>query len=265
MSKKDREGMSKRQEFREKRRRAEQRNRLIWIGLIVVGALLVAFFLIYPQIKPVAAIQPAATETRLNVNRNSAGDPNAPVKLTEFSDYQCPYCKQYWQNTEPQIIEAYVNTGKVYYTDRSAGNFISDNANRANGGNDTESQDSAMAALCAADQNKYWQMHDALFTNALGEADGISFTPRRLQAIAQSIGLDMNAYNSCFDSHKYLNQVSQDLKDADAAGMQGTPFFVISYVPKGQTQPVTTTLDGAQPFSVFQQALDKALAAAGAQ
>ncbi len=265
MSKKDREGTSKRQEFREKRRRAEQRNRLIWIGLIIAGALLVAFFLIYPQIKPIAAIQPAAAETRPSVNRNSTGDPNAPVKLGEFSDFQCPYCKQFWQTTEPQIIAAYVKTGKVYYTDHSAGNFISDNANKANGGNDTESQDSATAALCAADQNKYWQMHDALFTNVLGEADGISFTARRLQAIAQSIGLDMNAYNSCFDSHKYLSQVNQDLKDAEAAGMQGTPFFVISYIPKGQTQPVTTTLDGAQPFSAFQQAFDKALSAAGAR
>ncbi len=265
MSKKDQEGKSKRQEFREKRRREEQRNRLIWIGLIVVGAILVAFFLIYPQIKPVAAIQPAATETRPQVNRNSTGDPNAPVKLVEFSDFQCPYCKQYWQNTEPQIIDAYVKTNKVYYTDRSAGNFVSDNANKANGGNDTESQDSAMAALCAADQNKYWEMHDALFTNILGEADGISFTPRRLQAIAQSIGLDMTAYNSCFSSQKYLNQVNQDFQDAQTAKMQGTPFFVISYIPKGQTQAVTTTLDGAQPFSAFQQALDQALSAAGAQ
>ncbi len=265
MSKKDREGMSKRQQFREKRRQEEQRNRLIWIGLIVVGAILVAFFLIYPQIKPVATIQPATPEARPNVNHNSTGDPNALVKLVEFSDFQCPYCKQYWQNTEPQIIDAYVKTNKVYYTDRSAGNFVSDNANKANGGSDTESQDSAMAALCAGDQNKYWEMHDALFTNILGEADGISFTARRLQAIAQSVGLDMNAYNSCFSSQKYLSQVSKDLQDAQAANMQGTPFFVITYTPKGQTQPVTTTLDGAQPFSAFQQALDKALSEAGAQ
>jgi protein-disulfide isomerase len=264
MSKKDREGMSKRQQFREKRRQAEQRTRLIWIGLIVVVAAVVAFFLIYPQVKPIAAIQPATPEARPNVNRNSTGDPNAPVKLTEFSDFQCPYCRQYWQATEPQIIDAYVKTGKVFYTDRSAGNWVSGNIAAGGGTAGTESQDSAMAAYCAADQNKYWEMHDALFTNVIGEEAG-SFTPRRLQAIAQSIGLDMNAYNSCFNSQKYLNQVNQDFQDALAAKITGTPFFVISYVPKGQTQPVTTTLDGAQPFNVFQQALDKALAAAGAQ
>ena len=265
MSKKDREGMSKRQQFREKRRQAEQRNRLIWIGLIVVGALLVAFFLIYPQVRPIAAIQSATPEARPNASRNSTGDPNAPVKLVEFSDFQCPYCRQYWQETEPQVIDTYVKTGKVFYTDRSAGNWVSGNIAASQGGTaSTESQDSAMAAYCAADQNKYWKMHDALFTNVIGEDAG-SFTPRRLQAIAQSIGLGMNAYNSCFNSQKYLNQVNQDFQDAQAAKITGTPFFVITYTPKGQTQPVTTTLDGAQPFSVFQTTLNQALTAAGAQ
>ncbi len=260
MSRKDREGLSKRQEFRERRRKAEQRTRLIWIGLIVLGALLVAFFLIYPQVKPITGIQPATPVARPNVNRNSTGDPNAPIKLVEFSDFQCPYCKQYWQDTEAQIVDSYVATGKVYYTDRSAGNWVSGNIGQ--GG--TESQDSALAAYCAADQNKYWEMHDALFTNVLGEDAG-SFTSRRLQAIAQSVGLDMNAFNSCYSSQKYMDQVNQDLTDAKAANIQGTPFFVISYIPKGQTQAVTTTLDGAQPFNVFQQELDKDLAAAGAQ
>ena len=255
--------MSKRQEFREKRRRAEQRNRMIWIGSITLLALVIAFFLIYPQLKPLAAVQPATPISRPNVNRSSSGDPNAPVKLVEFSDFQCPFCKNYWKDTEGQVIDTYVTTGKVFYTDRSAGNFVSDNANAASGGSDTESIASAEAAYCAADQNKYWQMHDSLFTNVLGEADGISFTPRRLQTIAQSVGLDMNAFNSCFSSAKYENQAKQDLQDAVKAGLNGTPFFVITYTANGQTK--TDTIDGAQPFSVFQQKLDAALAAAGAK
>jgi len=263
MSKKDREGMSKRQEFREKKRRAEQRNRWIWIGAIIVGALLVAFFLIYPQLKPVVAVQTADARTRPNVNRNSSGDPNAPVKLVEFADYQCPFCKDFWSTTEVQVFDTYVKTNKVYYTYRSAGNWVSDNVNSATGGNDTESRDSAEAAYCAADQNKFWEMHDALYTNVLGEADGISFTGRRLQAIAQSIGLDMNAFNSCYSSQKYLDQVNQDGQDAKNSGIQGTPWFVLSYTVNGQTQ--TSTIDGNQPFTTFQQDIDQALAAAGAQ
>ena len=138
MSKKDREGPSKRQEFREKRRRAEQRNRWIWIGVIIVGALLVAFYFVYPLYRqandaaiavktPVAPVQTTVARTRPNVNRNSTGNPNALVKLTEFADFQCPYCKDFWSTTEAQVFSTYVMTGKVLYTYRSAGNWVSGN------------------------------------------------------------------------------------------------------------------------------------------
>ena len=258
MSKKDREGPSKRQEFREKRRRAELRNRWIVIGAITIIAIVIVGAFAYYKLQPVAAIQKADARTRPNVNRNSTGDPNAPVKLTEFSDFQCPYCKQFWTSTEAQVISAYVTTGKVLYTYRSAGNWVSGNI----GDNGFESQNSAMAAYCAADQNKFWEMHDALFTNVLGEDAG-SFTSRRLQAIAQNIGLEMNAFNSCYNSQKYANQVTQDFNDAKNSGIQGTPWFVLTYTANGKTQ--TSSVDGNQPFNIFQQDIDQALAAAGAK
>ena len=274
MSKKEREGLSKRQQFREKRRRAEQRNRIIVIGAVVLLAVVVAFVLIYPQVKPVADVAQVTPVPRTQVNGTTYGDPNAPVKLTEFSDFQCPFCKQFWSNTEPQIEDAYVKTGKVQFVDRSAGNWVSRNAP----GN-TESQDAAMAAYCAADQNKYWVMHDALFANNQDLEDAGAFATRRLQAIARSVGLDMNAYNSCMSSNKYLDQVNKDAQDfqqeatasAVAANPQstaanasyGTPFFTITYTVNGQTK--TDYIDGAQPFSAFQQKLDAALAAAGAK
>jgi protein-disulfide isomerase len=258
MSKKDREGMSKRQLFREKRRRSERRGRLISIGLIVLGALLVAFFLIYPQLKPVAAIQAAPAHAHFMADGNSMGDPKAPVQLVEFSDYQCPYCREFWDQTEPAIVYNYVSTGKVYFTSRSAGNWVSGNI----GGGSTESRDAAMAAYCAADQGKYWDMYDALYANVIGEDAG-SFTARRLQLIAENVGLDMQTFNSCYSSDKYLDRVNQDFTDARDAGITGTPFFLITYTAGGQT--TTDTIDGAQAFSVFQQKLDAALAAAGAQ
>jgi protein-disulfide isomerase len=207
---------------------------------------------------PVSGIQTAPPLTRPQVSRNSTGNPNAPVKMVEFSDFQCPFCKDWWQNSEPLLIARYVKTGKVFFTDRSAGNWVSGNI--GNGG--VESQNAAMAAYCAADENKFWQMHDALYSNVLGEEAG-SFTPERLQTIAQDAGLDTNAFSSCFGSNKYLDQVNRDQKDAIAGGIQGTPFFILTYIPSGQTQAVTTTIDGDQPFAVFQGALDKALAAAG--
>ncbi len=260
MAKKDREGMSKRQEFREKRRRAEQRNRTIIIGGVVVVAVVFAFLLIWPQVKPVPEVAKVTPQPHVaEISRNTEGNPNAPVKLTIFSDFQCPFCKEWWSTTEAQVEDAYVKTGKVYFVYRSAGNWVSRNA----GSGGTESQDSAMAAYCAADQNKFWEMHDALFANNRDVEEAGSFATRRLQAIAQSIGLNMSEFNSCMSSNKYLNQVNQDFQDATTAGITGTPFFVISYTVNGQTK--TDTIAGAQSFSAFQTKLDAALKAVGAK
>lgn len=257
MSRKDREGLSKRQEFREKRRRAEQRNRLLIIAGVVLVVVAFAFLLIYPQLKPVAQVITVTPLPRAQADHNTQGDPKALVKLTEFSDFQCPYCKQFWSTTQTQVEQAYVQSGKVYFVYRSAGNWVSRNS----GSGGTESQDAAMAAYCAGDQNKFWQMHDALFANNQDVEEQGSFAPKRLQAIAQSVGLDMGTFNSCVSSGKYQNQVNQDFQDATAAGITGTPFFVISYTVNGQAK--TDTVDGAQAFTVFQQKLDAALKAAG--
>ena len=78
-----------------------------------------------------------------------------------------------------------------------------------------------------------------------------------------SFGGEFCHVHSVLSSNKYLNQVNQDFQDATAAGITGTPFFVISYTVNGQTK--TDTIDGAQTFSAFQQKLDAALAAAGAK
>jgi len=204
-----------------------------------------------PQSQEPKVVMPPARD-HPQADGNKMGDPNAPVKMTEFGDFQCTYCDEFWTNTETQIIDAYVKTGRVQYTYRSAGNWVSANIGQGS----VESQDAAMAAYCAADQNKFWQMHDALFANVLGEDAG-SFTDSRLQAVAQIVGLNMNAFNSCYGGHKYLTQVNQDFKDARAAGIHGTPFFVLTYAVHGQTQ--TSTVDGAQPYSVFQRTIDAAL------
>lgn len=227
---------------------------LLFICVVVISGGAVIYFSRQNgnPFSPAIGIKTPLPQLHPQARRNTMGDPNAPVHLTEFLDFQCIYCLHYWQSTEAQIVDAYVKTGKVFYTARSAGNWVSANIGQGS----TESQNSAMAAYCAADQNKYWEMHDALFTNVLGEDAG-SFTPQRLQTIAQSLKLDMVAFQSCFSSQKYLGQVNQDLQDAQTAGIQGTPFFVITYTANGQTH--TSQINGAQPYSAFQQALDAAL------
>src|SRR5512140_3897203 len=128
MAKKDREGPSKRQEFREKRRRAEQRNRFLIIGGVAVIAVVFAFLLIWPSVKPVPTVVKVTSEPHAQPSRNTEGNPKALVKLTVYSDFQCPFCKQWWNDTEAQVENAYVKTGKVYFVYRSAGNWVSNNA-----------------------------------------------------------------------------------------------------------------------------------------
>ncbi|HMU92246.1 MAG TPA: thioredoxin domain-containing protein [Anaerolineales bacterium] len=249
--------LSKRQARREQIRRQSQRQRFIGIGLVVLGALAVAFLIIWPNLKPITGIISVEPNPRPQADANNMGDPNAPVKLVEYSDYQCPFCERFASETEAKLVEAYVSTGKLYFTYRSAGNWVSDNIR----GGKTESEDAAKAAYCAGDQNLYWEMHDMLFANVLGE-DVDSFTDRRLAAIAEQTGVDMTQFNECYSSGKFDDQVFQDGKDALTAGVRGTPGFVLSYV-NASGEEVTQLIEGAQPFDVFAQAIDAALAAAG--
>ena len=249
---------SKRQERREKIRKQEQGQRLMLIGVIIILAVATVSLVVWNQAKPIAAIVTVEANPRPNADHNSMGDPNAPVQIAEYSDYQCPYCKQFYQNTEPLLVQYYISTGKVRLTYHSAGNWVSGNMAQSTGAiAKTESQDAALAAYCAGDQNKFWEMHDALFENNRDVEDQGSFVPRRLTEIAQSIGLDMTAYQSCYDSGKYKDQVQQDYNDAIAAGIQGTPFFVVSYTVNGQTK--TTPINGAEFFNNFQVAIEAAL------
>jgi len=249
---------SKRQERREQMRRKEQRNRISMIAMITVGALFIVFAFIYPQFKPIVEVVTAQGEARPNANRNSMGDSNAPIQIVEYSDFQCPFCEQFFAETEPLLVQYYIDTGKVYFTYRSAGNWVSNNIARATGAPaKTESQDAALAAYCAADQGKFWEMHSALFANNRDVEDQGSFSDRRLSVIAETVSLDMKTWQNCYNSGKYEAQVQQDLEDALAANMDGTPFFVVTYTVNGETK--TRTISGAQPFSAFQVELEGAL------
>jgi protein-disulfide isomerase len=251
------EKVSKRQERREQMQRQQQSQRLITIGLIVLGAALVVFAVIWPQLRPVAEVVAVEVETSSTADDNSMGNANAPITIEEFSDFQCPFCERFHQETEPLLKQYYVDTGKVHFVYRSMGNFVSDNIARAQGTPaKTESQDSALAAYCAGDQNKFWEMKAHLYTNVLGEDVG-SFTDKRLKAVAETAGLDMTAFHSCYDSGKYLDRVQQDFEDGQAAGINGTPSFLVTYTVHGETK--ARLIDGAQPFTTFQQELEAAL------
>ena len=226
------------------------RNRLIAIGLIVLGAVLVALFLILPTLRPVDVVT-VTPLTRSQVDFNTAGSADAPVKLDEYSDFQCPYCARFSTQTEQAILDAYVDPGKVLFTYHSVGEFIG-----------PESADRLRRPTVPATRTSSGS------TTTTSSAISAARTPagsvaRRLTAFAEALDLDTTQFNSCFNNGKYRNMVLQDLSDARTLGIQSTPTFIISYQANGQT--VTDVIRGAEAFSVFQQKLDAALAAAGAQ
>lgn len=249
---------SKRQTRREQMRSKEARGRNIFTAVIVGIALFIAFLVIYPMVKPISNVVDLETRPRFQADANHMGDPNAPVQITEYADYQCPFCERFFNDTEALLEETYVDTGKVYFTYRSAGNWVSGNIGQGK----TESADAAEAAYCAGDQNLYWEMHDLLYTNLIGEDIG-SFTDRRLVAIAEKVdGLDMVQFNECYDSNKYGDKVEQDFKDAVLEGTNGTPSFIMTYT-NASGEVVSELIEGAQPFSVFQEKIEAALLAVG--
>ena len=227
------------------------------LAVCAVAALLAGIFYFTPLfgnrvVSPISDVISIESNARPNADGNSMGDPNAPIQMVEYGDYQCPYCERFHTETEPLLIDYFIEPGDVHFTYRSAGNWVSSNT----AGN-TESQDAALAAYCAADQDKFWDMHDALFANNRDVENEGAFSSSRLLAIAESIGLDKATYQDCYDSGKYADQVEQDLDDATASGIQGTPFFVLTYQVNGETQ--TEYIGGAQPIDVFQQTIETIL------
>lgn len=248
MINKDKE-MSKRQARKEQIRRKEQRSRAIAISLISIGAIIVAILFIYPSFKPLGTISDAPARVRPNVEFNTAGDPAAPIKIEEYSDFQCPYCRIFFENTEDALMNSYVADGTVYFVYHSFGAFIG-----------AESGQAAEAAYCSGDQGKFWEMHDLLFSNQTGENVG-AFTDRRLAAFAEKIGLNMSDFNDCFNANKYSDLIDQDMKNGITANVQATPSFVMTYTVNGQEQ--TTLIEGAQTIDVFKQKIEEALTAMG--
>ncbi len=185
---------------------------------------------------PANIVMPPARQ-HPQANGNKMGDPNAPVKIVEYADFQCPYCEHYWRDTEPQIIQNYVATGKVYYEYRSVGGFIG-----------PESEAAAAAAYCAGDQGKFWEYHDILFANWTGENIG-DFSQTRLQDFASALGLNLDQFKVCLNNGNYTNQVKQDVTDAQAAGVRATPSFFIN----------NKLMEGAQPYEAFQSEIEAAL------
>ena len=232
---------SKRSEIRTRNRRTETQQRTVAIVLVVAFALVIAFLLIWPSIRPVGEVVMPEVKTYTNADKNGVGDPNAPVRIDEYSDYQCPACDYFFVNIFPQLLTNYIDTGKVYFVS-NAFTFIDDNTVAK------ESDRAAEAAYCAMDQGKFWEFSQVIYANQTGENVG-DYTDRRLRAMAEKLGLNMSDFNACFNQEKYATQVTQERKAGDNLGVNSTPSFVIN----GQLFDLTS-------YDELFKAIDEALA-----
>ncbi len=153
---------------------------------------------------------------------NTMGDPDAPVKLEIWEDFQCPACKNFSEDIEPLLIQNYVATGKVYYIFHHYP-FIDDYSSSR------ESDQAANASMCAGEQGRFWDYKKILFANWNGENNG-SFADRKLVAFAESLGLDKDKFNSCFNANTFKAQIDQDFTDGVDAGVTGTPAIFVAGV-----------------------------------
>ena len=188
----------------------------------------------------------STVKTLITVNSDGApfmGSKEARVTLIEFSDYQCFFCRRHDRKVAPKIIKDYVETGNVKYVFRDFPLDSHPTASLA-----------ALAAHCAGDQNHYWKMNDLLFRYQK------VLSPNVLIGFAESLGLNNATFQKCVENGKYAKKVLNSRNDGEKAGVDSTPYFFLGFTnQKSSKIIVKIILKGAQPYQVFQNAIESLL------
>lgn len=196
---------------------------------------------------PQSPSQPNTQPIRVSIDDDPMkGNPNAPITIIEFSDYECPFCGRFYVNTLPLIEENYINTGKVNFVYRDFPiQSIHPNAVPA-----------ALAAECADDQGMFWQFHDMIFENkSIWEKLEGEKLLNEFGRYSVVLGLNIEEFNSCLESNKHLDEVRNDLQDGQSYGVSGTPGFFIGNDNSGYIK-----VSGAKPYPIFEEILEEMLA-----
>jgi protein-disulfide isomerase len=170
------------------------------------------------------------------------GRATAPLTMIEFTDYQCPYCRRFQAEVWPKLKREYVDTGRLRYIARDLPLQIHAAAAPA-----------AEAAHCAGEQGRFWEMHAALLG---GPADLVS---GGIERRAHAVGLDMARFDECLARNKYSAVIAAHEQEADAAGIDGTPGFVVGRAAHGELTGVR--IEGALPYDEFDSLLQELLEA----
>lgn len=165
------------------------------------------------------------------------GNDNAPLTLIEYSDFQCPLCKQFFDQSFATLKQKYIDTGKVKLVYKQFPLNIHPQA-----------PDAALASECALEQDKFWEMHDALFQNQSlwsGQSNHLD----TFKKLAGDLGLDQTKFADCLNSRKYDGNVNKDYQEGMAKNINGTPTFYLN----------DQVIIGAQPTQTFIDAIEAKL------
>lgn len=171
----------------------------------------------------------------------SIGTAGAEIAIIEFSDYQCPYCKRYIEQTFTELKRKYIDTGKVRYLTRDFPLSFHPNA-----------KDAAIAAKCSLRQDAYWPMRESLFNNMRQLGDKL------YQQTASELALDMTQFTECLKDESVLGKIEQDMAYGSQLGIRGTPSFIIGRVEDNRLISPRLVV-GAQSFETFAQLIDELL------
>ena len=173
------------------------------------------------------------------------GNPDAPITIIEFSDFQCPFCARFHVQTLPSIMNEYIEQGKVKLVFRD---FPIQNIH-------PNALPASVAAECANDQGKFKEMHDVLFDNqSQWSKQETSSVLSTFVQYASNMQLDEEEFASCLTSEKHIDEIRKDLEDGRDYGISGTPGFFV-----GNDQIGYMELKGAQPFESFKKIIDAQL------
>ncbi len=169
------------------------------------------------------------------------GKASSPITIIEFGDLQCRFCGRFARDTEPQINQTYIQTGKVNLVFK---HFVT---------HGPDSMTAAMASQCANEQGRFWRFYELLYGNQGEENSGWASVDNLKKFASQIPGMDMTKFNSCVDNQKYKSIVDNDTAFAYKSGFQGTPTLIVEKSDGSDLQ----VLLGAYPFPVLQAILDK--------
>ncbi|HEX7496196.1 MAG TPA: thioredoxin domain-containing protein, partial [Candidatus Limnocylindrales bacterium] len=193
------------------------------VAIVAVMAIIAGvWFVTRPAPFSEAPIPPGlVTPSGIPSNSTTLGQANAPVTIDLWGDFRCTFCFNFTAVQEPQLVQNYVSTGKaklVWHDFTVVDNLQS---------GVTESRDAANAALCAADQGKFWTMHDWLYANQSTDESPGAFTQDRLLTIGKDAGLDTTKYNPCVQQGNHLSAIQAE-QTSKPAGIQGTPSILVN-------------------------------------